>query len=90
MSKLGDEPAFPGFEHTDGYGPAKKNAAGDWEYYQPGMTLRQHYAGLAMQGVILRCSADTIPPGMTTEEYFACKAIDCADALISALEKEAP
>lgn len=54
-----------------------------------GMTMRQHYAGLAMQALIGRpCDNARIPP----EAEVAVDAVDYADALIKELdlEKEAP
>ena len=45
-------PAFPGFAYTDGHGPARKNASGDWEYFVPGMTLRDYFAARGMHGQI--------------------------------------
>ena len=44
-------------------------------------TLREHFAGLAMQGC---CAADT--RNELDAESIAAQALQCADALLSALE----
>ena len=46
-----------------------------------GINLRQHYAGLAMQGQVAMGGLD-----ISTHEYFAMKAVAQADALLAALE----
>ena len=48
-----------------------------------GMTLRQYYAGLAMQGILAH------PEGFTTPEGYAKDAVAQADALIAELDKSA-
>lgn len=54
----------------------------------PGMTLRAHFAGLAMQGVLangvnIRTPHERLP----LPESIAAFAVDVADALIAALKK---
>lgn len=65
----GTESAFPSFDGSGAVG---------------GMTLREHYAGLAMQGL---CSAirpdDCFSPSLLAET-----SVGCADALIAALNKK--
>ncbi|KQW30805.1 hypothetical protein ASE36_00430 [Rhizobium sp. Root274] len=79
MSKIANTPAFPiqNAQYTDAYGG------------HPGMTLRQHYAGLALQGILAGRFADTIPHddinGGGDAAFFAKQ---YADALIAELEKE--
>jgi len=50
-------------------------------YAQYGLTKREYYAGVAMQGLI-SAEADRKP------ENYASDAVACADALISALNKQ--
>ena len=64
----------------------KLNEAGYTETIQPRlaseMTLREHYAGLALQGML----ANHLRSGEF--EQFAEAAVCCADALIQALNKK--
>ena len=53
-----------------------------------GLTKREYFAGLAMQGVIQQCAGDRPPAGMSRDQYFAVMAVHCADALIAALNAE--
>lgn len=39
-------PAFPGFAYTEGRGPFKQNAQGEWECHLQGMTRRQWLAAI--------------------------------------------
>ena len=64
---LADEPAFPVPGRAD----------------RQGMTLREHYAGLAMQGMLADQSIDE------SAEECAAVAVLFADALIAELEKKA-
>ena len=59
-------------------------APGDVPYWQPGMTLRDYFAGQALAGVITVCARDTLPPGCTRHEYFADQARQIADAMMKA------
>lgn len=43
--------AFPGFESTSGHGSAKIDAHGNWQNFQPGMSLFQYYVGQALIGI---------------------------------------
>ncbi len=93
MSKRGDEPAYPCYQPDgplmqDGY---PSHGAG----VIPGMTLREHYAGLAMQGLmssdlVMRFSDDVVTanPDTTRGKWLAEQAIGFADALIAALNQE--
>lgn len=61
---------------------AEANISDDWAGRETGMTLREHYAGRAMQGLL---AADT---GWTlSHEACAVLAVGQADALIEALAK---
>lgn len=50
-----------------------------------GMTLREHYAGLALQGMYAN-SAIIDAPWDSTAKWMATEALRAADALIEALE----
>ncbi len=67
MSELGNQPAFP--------------RSGQHGENIDGMTLRQYYAGLAMQG-LLACGGNGY-----ADEHGAQLAVKSADALIAELEK---
>lgn len=73
MSTLSDKSAFPS--------PANERAGWSAEY---GMTLRQHYAGLAMQGIMSAEGQDVV----YSLEMVAIRSVAVADALIAELEKE--
>lgn len=78
--KLGDMPAFP---VEDGESTWDIDTQTTKFIPMRGMTLRQHYAGLAMQGLIRQ--------GMVSYENcsaWAKEAVICADALLAALEKQ--
>ncbi len=78
----GNEPAYPAIEtqprdigHHDNYVTIADT------YSTGGMTIREHFAGLAMQGLLAA-------PGGDGQGYsaFAVAAVRCADALIAELE----
>ena len=66
--KLGDRQAFPLGDYTNGG--------------ENGMTLRQYYAGLAMQGMLANAEI-TLPNEVCISEA----AMKIADALLAELEK---
>lgn len=68
---IGDLPAFP----TDNEAQVGPNI-----YHFSGMTLRQYYAGLAMQGLLARYGND--------DDRLANWALREADALIAELDKQ--
>lgn len=71
MSKLANIPAFPSRgEETD----------------TDGMSLRQHYAGLAMQGILSSDHIDKIH-AWQNPTHCAHWSVEFADALIAELEK---
>jgi hypothetical protein len=72
MSKRGDEPAYPEAGMTG-------LPNGDFLYGRSGMTLREHYAGLAMQGY-------TANGANLSPRDVAHWALEYADALIAELE----
>ena len=81
----GSEPACPGFQHIDGCGPEMPvimpSGQVAWARYAPGRTLREHFAGLAMQGML----AD--PSRNQPADQIVEIATKFADALIAELGK---
>lgn len=85
--KLADQPAFPGglrrvVDVVDGKQVVIEVVEG--------MTLRQYYAGLAMQGTLAGRKSrigDQSKDAQKTE-WFAERAVMLADALIAELEKQ--
>ena len=73
--KLSDKPAFPSEIWDEDKG---------LEVMHSGMTLRQYYAGLAMQGFASLRDGDILP----SYKEIAYESVKYADALISELEKE--
>jgi hypothetical protein len=92
MSTLASQPAFPGTRGTHGYGDDTMTLGPDgsaiFTGHNQGMTLRQHYAGLAMQGLmsnIVGIRAEGFKDSEISE--FA---VMQADALIAELSKPQP
>lgn len=80
----GNEPAYPAPNGT-------VNGNGDYCAPDfPGMTLREHFAGLAMQGIMANPSGE--PKGDFELEHFAkvvaTMAVRHADALLAELTKD--
>lgn len=83
MSTLANYPAFPSISDSRAGADSYGNTFTAFECISQGMTLRQHYAGLAMQG-LLSCPAD----GVTMKaERIATWAVEQADALLAELDK---
>lgn len=84
MSTLANEPAFP--EQTEILDPR----ATGWSMRR-GMTMRQYYAGLAMQGILanqpLMLKIWEHHKGESGAEAVASEAIGAADALLAELSK---
>ena len=88
--KLADSPAFP----IKGYCVDASGALCGEVITHPGITLRQYYSGLVLQGLLaspfeiqkayLRTGHDN---GLSETTAFAKIAIELADALIAELEK---
>lgn len=77
----GNYPAFPGmYENRD-------NSIA----YEPGLTKREYFAAIAMQGMI---NGDSVPPDIAGEDWDMQKmaeySIKAADALLEELEKPTP
>lgn len=49
-----------------------------------GMTLRDYFAGQALTGVLYLCKNDHLRDGESTEDMFASRAYELADAMLSA------
>jgi hypothetical protein len=86
MSNLANQPAFPGISDSRAGVDSYNNAYTAFEQVH-GMTLRQYYAGLAMQALLANPSlfGPNLPEWMPDKVSDA--AINNADALISELEK---
>jgi hypothetical protein len=75
--EFGQEPAFPVTQATSiRPGEIKRITTG-------GLTKREHFAAMAMQGMVTYCSAE----GVNVREAMA-TAVQYADALLAELEKE--
>jgi hypothetical protein len=55
--------------------------------FQDGMTLRDYFAGQAIGAVINTCVSDPRREGESIEQYFARKAGEIADAMLSERSK---
>jgi hypothetical protein len=66
-------------------GPAFPHMAADGHPdYRPGLSRRDWFAGQALPAIIERCGADHRLPHEHITDYFARKAYEVADAMISA------
>lgn len=83
MSKLGEAPAFPVINQIELDGSYVANK-GD-VFSNGGMTLRQYFAAMAMQGAV---SNPQMIPRKETMRDHARGWIAAADALLAELEKE--
>jgi hypothetical protein len=71
---------------TDTPGPddyAFPIAPGDVPYWQPGMTLRDWFAGQAMPALLETCGYDTREKGENYADYIARKSYEIADAMMA-------
>lgn len=57
--------------------------------YQEGMTLLDYFAGQSIGAIIMQCASDLqfLDGKETSEQYFARKAYDIADAMLAARDK---
>lgn len=76
-------PAFPGIEGTPGYGFSTRSTYGEWTNHNQGMTLRDWFAGMALQGYCARPDLDK-----ECQQGFALAAYDQADAMLAARERK--
>lgn len=79
--EIGKTPIFPTLLADDGSPVYASQATEVTTHHHPGMSLREHYAGLAMQGYCAR------PQGFTTQGPgdIAVLAAETADKLIAFL-----
>ena len=87
MNKItGNEPAMPTEIAMDGEGlGATSHQVGHYTALYHDLTIRQHYAGLAMQGF---CAAGYGDFNNNHVEHIAKLSVKQADALIAELNKE--
>jgi hypothetical protein len=80
-------PAFPGFSYTEGRGNAKSVQGPngiEWEYYAPGMSLRDWFAGMAITGL---AAEDERTQSQPNYELWAENSYKLADAMLVEREK---
>ena len=91
MNKItGDEPAMP-IQSLQQSGEQRIDV--DFNYLEdgtPGLTIRQHFAALAMQGIYGKISLDFMDVRHMDVRHVAECAVDAADALINELNKNRP
>ena len=75
--ELGYELAFPCLSDNEEY-------PGQLKAYDTGLTKREYFAGLAMQGI---CANEYINDRYDTAKYLAKEAVGFADALLEELSK---
>jgi hypothetical protein len=68
------------------YQPLKDGKKTGWEVKFGGLTKREHFAGLAMQGLLASCSNDPITDEKVLKQ-LPISAVQFADALLTELEK---
>jgi len=81
--KNADMPAMPTYELNG------QNVLQDTSY---GLTKREHFAGLALNGLMSDASAmfEMAPEGEDPARYFAKTSVNLADALLAELESTQP
>ena len=60
--------------------------SGDNGYQQDGLTKREYFAGLAMQGLLSIYDEKIVPPNLDNVKYMAKLAVRAADFLLQELE----
>lgn len=78
----GNEPAMPTLEQS-------ANGVGYWNTYH-GLTIRQHFAAMAMQGLCAVDNKGEFDNLQASAEYAAKLSVKYADALIAELNKIQP
>lgn len=89
MSVIDDGgPAFPATITLDREtGAHKPHQVGNDDFVMPGMSLRAHFAGLAMQGCLAGHYSQYGHENYWPPSRVADHAVECADALIAALKE---
>ena len=90
-SPLDSKPAYPAIDVVAGYGnqvPVLHPGTGEtvWVEHSPGMSLREHYAGLAMLGFL---SGRNNASDSSDPRTVASSCLGYADAMIAELERTA-
>jgi hypothetical protein len=67
--------------------PAFPATDGTTAFYEPGLSKREYFAGVAMQGMLAN---STINQGYSSSSDWARSAVEFADALINELSKPQP
>ena len=83
MSDLGKIPVYPVECTLTDSGELMGVQTGNRQAFHTGITLRQHYAGIALQGILANRVYD--PPRRNKLDKMAEDAVAAADALIAAL-----
>lgn len=82
-----DQPAFPGLQYMSGYGCARRvqglNGDTDWEYHDPGMTLRDYFAAAAINGSLANPESASLPA-----ENLVDYAFEVADLMLERRKKQ--
>lgn len=86
---IGNEPIVPTIYRQTGDNESRIATPKDIQegihlFFEPGLTIRQYYAGLAMQAIL----SNSIIYVAGSPEGMAKEALRCADALINELNKE--
>lgn len=85
--KNGEQPAYPHLDNN-GFTALLKNIKPE---YGNGLTKREYFAGLAMQGLLASNDEDNyVNNHHVHPETVAKKALQCADALLTELSKTNP
>jgi hypothetical protein len=71
---------------ADDYTPLKDGQKTGYERKFAGLTKREHFAGLAMQGLLSIYDGITIVPNEDNVKYMAKLAVEAADILLQELE----
>jgi hypothetical protein len=88
MDKItGNEPAIPVEVTLQSDGTMAGSQTSNFSGFSIGLTIRQHYAGLAMQGLLAGHEGPE-RPWEGTPEALAIRAVEIADALIAALNSK--
>lgn len=84
-----NEPTYPGEIEVASADPLtlRPVQTGPRSYKSPGLTIREHFAGLAMQGLLACPDGACFPTYDESMRHYASRAVAYADALIAELER---